>query len=78
MFFFQKFPISIFFKRFFRDAILLVHPIGHAKNDGQNQSALPIEKQLKNIAFVLYYLNRTCSFHLCNSIKSFCDKAFVV
>ena len=28
-----------------------------------NQNLLSIEKQLETLLFVLYYLNRTCSFH---------------
>ena len=39
----------------FGGAILLAHPIRHAKMDVQNQSVRPIEKQLEEkLLFVLY------------------------
>ena len=53
--------------------------LGMQKMGGQNQGVHPIEAQLKTLLFVLYSLNRTCSFHFkCDSIKSFCNEAFVV
>ena len=68
--------------RFFGCAILFARPIVHAKKTGaQNQTQCPrlIEKQLETTIFVLYYLDRACSFHFyCNFIKSFCIEAFAV
>ena len=56
-------------------AILLAHPIGHTKNG----CSKPKCTQLETLLFVLYNLNRTCSFHFkCASIKHFCSDAFVV
>ena len=52
---------------------------GTQKMGGQNQSVRPIETKLEIFLFVLYYLNRTCSFHFNSaSIESFCNEAFVV
>ena len=46
---------------------------------GQNQCVRPIETQLETFIFVLYYLNRTLSFHFNSaSIERFCNEVFVV
>ena len=52
---------------------------GTQKTDAQNQNLPPIKRELETLRFVLYCLNKTCSFYFkCVSIKSFCDEAFVV
>ena len=49
------------------------------KTEGQNRSVRSIETQLETLLYVLYHLNRTCSFLFkCVSIKSFCNEAFVI
>ena len=54
-------------------------PIEHAKMGGQILNESPIVTQLETLAFVLYYLNKTCSFHFKYvSIKSFVNEDFVV
>ena len=56
---------------------LYAHDFSGAQNE--SQLARLIEKQLETIIFVLCYLNRTCSFHLCcNSIKHFWNWTFAV
>ena len=53
--------------------------LGTQKMVGKNQNVCLIKRQLETLLFVLFYLNRTCSFHFkCFSIKSLCNEAFVV
>ena len=51
------------------------------KKGAQKQTQCPrlIEKQLETTFFVLYYINRACSFHChCFFIRSLCNEAFAV
>ena len=49
------------------------------KMGGQILIESPIETQLETLVFVLYYLNKTCSFHFKYvSIKSFVNEDFLV
>ena len=59
--------------RFFGRVILL------SRLTGRTQPDVPlIEKQLETLFFVLYYLNKTCSFHFQYiSIKDVCNEALV-
>ena len=53
-------------------AALLARPIGHAKNWWSKPKCTLDPDQLKTLLYVLFYLNRTWSFHFkCVSIKSF-------
>ena len=55
---------------------MLARPIWHAKN---RRSKPKCSSDRDTLFIVLYYLNRTCSFHFkCVSIDSFCNEAFVV
>ena len=57
----------------------LPRPTGQEKPGLQNQRVHQIEKQLKTLFSVLYYLHRICGFHFQSiSVESFCNEAFVV
>ena len=64
---------------FFGRTILLVRPIGHAKNGGAKLKCASDEETIGNITIVLYYLNKACSFHYQSiSIEGFCNQTVVV
>ena len=53
--------------------------LGAQETGWQNQNRRPIEKQLKRLFLVLYYISRPCGFNFeYISIKSFCNEAIVV
>ena len=75
----QEWTNSFLGIRLFGYAILLAHPIEHAKNDWSKSKCTSDQDRIRNIAFLIYHLNRTCSFHfkcVSISINSFCNEAF--
>ena len=76
----QEWTNSVLDAQFFGLAISSAHPIRHAKKmSSQYQSARRIKTHLEKLLFAPYHLNSTYNFHFkCDSIKSFCNEAFVV